>query len=176
MSRDSKFLSRILRHEPQAIGLRLDRQGWARIDDLLRALKKSGHPMTRQHLEEIVGSDDKSRFTITDDRIRAAQGHSVDVDLGLPAITPPDVLYHGTASQNLNDIFASGLNPGRRRKVHLSEDSETAARVGRRHGKPAILRVEAGKMHADGHGFFRADNGVWLTDRVPARYLSFGVY
>ncbi|WP_089886332.1 RNA 2'-phosphotransferase [Citreimonas salinaria] len=174
MSRESKFLARILRHEPGLIGLRLDRAGWARIDELLRMLKKSGRTMTREQLEEIVRVNDKKRFTIRGGKIRAAQGHSIDVDLELPAAIPPDILYHGTAAQNLDDIFAVGLHPGGRRQVHLSGNAETAVRVGRRHGKPVVLRVDAGAMHADGHAFFRADNGVWLTDNVPPTYLGFG--
>lgn len=177
MSRESKFLARVLRHEPEILDLRLDRQGWVRVEDLLRAMKRSGRRMTKAQLIEIVETDDKARFTLSSDgrRLRAAQGHSIEVDLGLPAVTPPATLYHGTAAQGLDAIFESGLSPGRRRQVHLSPDPETAGRVGRRHGKPTVLRVDAQKMHEDGHTFCRADNGVWLTDHVPARYLGFGV-
>ncbi|SEL62396.1 putative RNA 2'-phosphotransferase [Roseivivax marinus] len=177
MSRDSKFLSRVLRHEPELIEIRLDPQGWVLIDELLRKVKKVGRSLTREQLREIVETNDKRRFTLSSDgrRIRAAQGHSVDVDLGLSPQVPPEVLYHGTAAQNLDAIFQSGLDPGRRRQVHLSPDPETATRVGRRHGKPTVLRVDAGKMHADGHIFTCSDNGVWLTDSVPAGYLGFGV-
>lgn len=177
MSRDSKYLSRVLRHEPELIDLRIDRHGWVWINELLRQLKKAGRGLSRAQLLEIVETNDKKRFTISDDgrRIRAAQGHSIEVDLGLPAVAPPDTLYHGTASQSLDRIFESGLNPGRRRQVHLSQDPETATRVGRRHGKPVVLRVAAGRMHANGCTFFHADNGVWLTEAVPAEYLSFGL-
>mgnify|MGYP000005811629 CR=1 FL=1 len=174
MSSDSKFLARILRHSPEFIGIELDSQGWVGVDDLLRAMKKAGRGMTRAQLEEIVATNDKSRFTLRGDMIRAAQGHSIQVDLGLVPLEPPEMLYHGTASRNLDAIFAEGLVPGRRRQVHLSLDPATATRVGERHGKPTVLRVEAGRMHADGYAFFRADNGVWLTDRVPAKYLGFG--
>ncbi len=176
MSNDSKFLARVLRHEPGLIDIDLDRHGWAVIDDLLRRLKKVGRGLSRPQLLEIVETDDKKRFTISDDgrQIRAAQGHSIDVDLGLPAVMPPPILYHGTASQSLDRIFQSGLNSGRRRQVHLSPDPETATRVGRRHGKPVVLRVDSGAMHADGFPFYHSDNGVWLTDTVPTKYLGFG--
>ena len=177
MSRDSKFLSRVLRHEPELIEIQLDPQGWVSVDDLLRRLKKAGRGLTRDQLQEIVQTNDKKRFTFSSDghRIRAAQGHSVDVDLGLSPLVPPNVLYHGTAAQNLDAIFQMGLNPSRRRQVHLSLDQETAIRVGQRHGKPVVLRVDAGNMHAAGHVFTCSDNGVWLTDSVPAAYLGFGV-
>ena len=140
-------------------------------------MKRAGRGLTKEQLLDIVDTNDKRRFTISMDgrRIRAAQGHSVEVDLGLPTVTPPEMLYHGTASQNLDAIFEIGLNPGRRRQVHLSPDPETAMRVGRRHGKPIVLRVEASKMHAEGHIFYLSDNGVWLTDSVPAPYLGFGL-
>ena len=177
MSNDSKFLARVLRHEPGLIDIELDRHGWVAIDDLLRRLQKAGRGLSRIELIEIVETNDKKRFTISEDgrRIRAAQGHSIDVDLGLPAVTPPPTLYHGTASQSLDTIFESGLNPGRRHQVHLSPDPETARRVGARHGKPVVLRIDAAKMHADGRIFFRSENGVWLTEIVPAAYLGFGV-
>lgn len=175
MSRTSKFLSRILRHEPETIGLSLGSGGWVPIDKLLRALKRAGHPLTREELDALVASNDKQRFTISEDgrRIRAAQGHSIAVELGLAAVTPPAVLYHGTASANLDAIFAEGIQPGQRQFVHLSPDTDTAQLVGRRHGRAVVLRIDAAAMHADGHEFFRADNGVWLTAIVPNSYLSF---
>lgn len=177
MSRKSKFLSLVLRHKPEVAGISLDAQGWVPINTLLRGLKRAGHGMTRTELEKIVAENDKKRFTISEDgqRIRAAQGHSVDIDLGLDPVAPPDILYHGTASSSLDSIFASGIVPGNRKKVHLSLDPETAIRVGRRHGKPVVLRVEAGQMFRDGHLFWCADNGVWLTDNVPSAYLGFGI-
>lgn len=176
MSRESKFLSLVLRHKPEEIGLQLDKHGWVRVDDLLRKLKKANRKLSRDELTQLVESNDKKRFTLSDDgqRIRAAQGHSVDVDLGLEPQRPPDELYHGTASANLDAIFSDGLNPGRRKQVHLSLDPDTAERVGQRHGKPVVLRVEAQRMFEDGFDFFRSDNGVWLTDKVPATYLGFG--
>ena len=132
--------------------------------------------MSRDLLLSIVKNDTKQRFTISASGklIRAAQGHSLDVDLGLPAIEPPKFLYHGTASQVVDAIFERGLEPGRRRHVHLSPDPDSAVLVGRRHGKPVVLRVMAGTMHAEGHAFYQADNGVWLTEHIPARYLDFG--
>ena len=177
MSRDSKFLSLVLRHNPDVIGLKLDANGWARVDELLRGVKKAGRPITRARLEEIVETNDKKRFSFSADgrRIRAAQGHSIDVDLGYEPAMPPENLYHGTARANLDQIFIEGLRPGKRQQVHLSLDPETAVRVGQRHGKPTVLRVETGRMHEDGFEFFKADNGVWLTDVVPPKYLSFGV-
>ncbi|MPQ96020.1 RNA 2'-phosphotransferase [Thioclava sp. JE_KL1] len=175
MSRESKFLARILRHKPEDIGVTLDAEGWVRIDLLLRAMKKAGRGMTRAQLEDLVETNDKRRFTIQRDKIRAAQGHSIPVDLGQQPLLPPELLYHGTASQSLDAIFASGLLPGGRRHVHLSGDPSTAACVGKRHGKPTVLQVEAGRMHRDGYVFCRADNGVWLTDHVPPEYLGFGI-
>jgi putative RNA 2'-phosphotransferase len=177
MSRESKFLSLVLRHKPDEIDIKLDSAGWVMIDQLLRSLKRAGRAISKDDLETIVRESEKRRFTISSDgrRIRAAQGHSVNVDLGLLPSEPPKFLYHGTASQNLDSIFAVGLNPGRRRQVHLSLDSVTAEQVGRRHGKPVVLRVETGRMYLIGFEFVMADNEVWLTDRVPPEYLAFGV-
>lgn len=174
MFKTSRLIARVLRHSPQEIGIELAPGGWVEIDLFLRQLRRHGHRLTRAELEEIVATNDKARFTISGGRIRAAQGHSVDVDLELPALTPPAELYHGTATRNLDAIFASGLHPGRRRQVHLSPDPETALRVGSRHGKPTVVRIDAGQMHQDGYLFYRSDNGVWLTDHVPARFIGFG--
>lgn len=171
----SKFLSYVLRHAPETIDLRLDANGWADVGALLAKAKKAGRRIDLETLRAVVVENDKQRFTLSADgrRIRAAQGHSIVVDLGLAPAEPPALLYHGTATRNLDAIFAEGLQPGRRQKVHLSIDGETAAKVGQRHGKPTVLKVDAGRMHADGLHFWRADNGVWLTEHVPARYLSF---
>ena len=130
--------------------------------------------MERAVLEEIVATSDKKRFTLSEDgkRIRAAQGHSVEVALGIEPVVPPETLYHGTATRFLEPIRAEGLKPGSRQQVHLSADEVTAHAVGTRHGKPAILRVAAGDMHRAGHAFYRADNGVWLTDAVPPQFLT----
>jgi len=177
MSRDSKFLSLVLRHAPEELDLKLDSQGWVLIDDLLRQMRRHGRRLSKEKLTEIVETNDKQRFTLSPDgrKIRAAQGHSVNVDLGLPTIEPPKFLYHGTAGANLDSIFADGLHSGRRRQVHLSLSPITAKQVGTRHGRPVVLRVEAGCMHRDGFAFQRADNGVWLTDQVPSKYLGFGI-
>lgn len=176
MSKHSKFLSLVLRHKPSEIDITLDRHGWVSIDTLLSKLKKSGRRLTREDLMEIVTTSDKKRFTISEDgkRIRAAQGHSVDIDLALEPQAPPRELYHGTASASLDAIFEQGLVPGKRKQVHLSLDPDTAEKVGRRHGRPVVLRIATRKMHEDGHLFYQADNGVWLTDHVPAKYLGFG--
>ncbi|EIE48598.1 phosphate acetyltransferase, partial [Citreicella sp. 357] len=164
MSKESKFLSRVLRHEPDLIGLTLGTGGWVQVDELLRGMKRAGHRLSPDALRQIVTDNDKQRFTLSEDgrRIRAAQGHSVTVDLDLTPIKPPATLFHGTARDNLDAIFASGLNPGRRQHVHLSPDEETAVKVGTRHGRPVVLRVNTAAMHANGLLFWRADNGVWL--------------
>lgn len=169
----SRFLSYVLRHEPHAIGLSLDGQGWAAVDELIGKAQASGTPLDRETLFEIVSTSDKKRFTLSEDRhfIRAAQGHSVEVDLGLPPVPPPDALFHGTAMRFLESILAEGLRPGSRRKVHLSADEATALKVGMRHGKPVVLKVDSASMAKDGLAFWQAENGVWLTDAVPAKYL-----
>jgi putative RNA 2'-phosphotransferase len=174
--RIGRRLSLILRHSPQDIGLVLDPAGWADVDDLARRLSSHGMKADRAGIEAAVAADNKSRFTLSPDgkRIRAAQGHSIEVSLGLEPIEPPPVLYHGTATSTLDAIHASGgLEPRSRRQVHLSLDIDTATRVGARHGKPIILAIDAAAMHADGVPFYRADNGVWLVDAVPMRYVSY---
>ena len=170
----SKLLSFILRHRPDSVGLALDTQGWADVETLVAALRAHGREIDRALLERVVAGNDKQRFAFSPDgrRIRASQGHSVAVDLGLEATAPPDLLYHGTASRFLKAIMASGLHPGGRRHVHLSADPDTARRVGARHGFPVVLRVDARRMHADGRVFYVSDNGVWLTAAVPPRYLD----
>jgi putative RNA 2'-phosphotransferase len=165
----SKFLSKVLRHAPESVGLRLDEAGWAEVDALLAAAARAGVALDRSTLERVVRENDKGRFALSDDgrRIRASQGHSVPVELGLEPREPPEVLYHGTAERNLESIRREGLRPGRRTHVHLSADEATALAVGRRHGRPVVLRVAAGRMHRAGHAFYRSDNGVWLTAAVP---------
>lgn len=176
MKETSKFLSFILRHDPGSIGLVLDTQGWADVDDLIARATASGRHLDRATLEGIVAANDKKRFTLSADgrRIRAAQGHSVEVDLGLEGAVPPSPLYHGTATRFLDSIMSDGLKPGSRQKVHLSAELATARAVGQRHGKPVVLLVDAARMHAEGHAFWRAENGVWLTDAVPPRFLQVG--
>ncbi|WP_169973740.1 RNA 2'-phosphotransferase [Tautonia rosea] len=174
MIRVSQFLSLVLRHQPEAIGLTLDEGGWASVDELISCAARNGTKLDRDLIAKVVASNDKQRFRISDDglRIRASQGHSIAVDLGLEPVSPPEVLYHGTATRFLDAILREGLRPSGRQHVHLSGDEGTAVTVGRRHGAPVILRVAAGRMVADGFVFFRSDNGVWLTDRVPASYLE----
>ncbi|MCS0601656.1 RNA 2'-phosphotransferase [Streptomyces sp. LP11] len=167
----SKYLSRHLRHQPERIGLTLDPGGWAAIDTLIAAAAAHGFRFTREELDHVVAANDKQRFVIEDGRIRAGQGHSVEVDLGLPPATPPPHLYHGTVARNLDAIRAEGLKPMSRHDVHLSADRETATRVGARRGRPLVLTVDAGAMHRDGHVFHVSANGVWLTKAVPPRYL-----
>lgn len=175
MSKESKFLSRILRHEPDLVELTLGPGGWVQVDDLLRGMKRAGHRLSYDALRQIVTENDKQRFTLSEDgrRIRAAQGHSVAVNLDLEAVEPPAILFHGTARGTLDAIFTTGLNPGRRQHVHLSPDENTAVKVGARHGRSVVLRVNTAAMHADGLIFWRADNGVWLTAAVAPKYLGF---
>lgn len=172
--RHSRLLSRVLRHAPRSIGLELDPQGWIDVDALLLRMQGSGAVIDRSMLDEIVATNDKQRFAFDDERrrIRANQGHSIDVDLGLDPAEPPERLYHGTATRFLKSIDRQGLRPGRRRFVHLSADVLTARQVGSRHGLPAVLAVQAREMHVAGHVFNCAANGVWLVDRVPARYVG----
>ncbi|MEU8318870.1 RNA 2'-phosphotransferase [Nonomuraea sp. NPDC048881] len=171
--RISKYLARHLRHDPQRIGLALDAAGWVAVDDLLAAAAAHGFPITPDELRQVVETNDKRRYAIEDGRIRASQGHSVPVELGLPAVEPPAYLYHGTATRNLDAIRREGLRPMSRHHVHLSPDRETALRVGARRGRPVVLAVAAGDMHAGGHLFLRSDNGVWLTAHVPPGHLRF---
>ncbi|WP_329339070.1 RNA 2'-phosphotransferase [Streptomyces sp. NBC_01352] len=169
----SKYLSKHLRHQPERIGLILDDAGWVEIDTLIAAAAAHGFRFTREELGHVVAANDKQRFAIDGTRIRASQGHSIDVELGLPPATPPAHLYHGTAARSLDAIRAEGLRPMNRHDVHLSPDRETATRVGARRGRPVVLSVDAGAMHRDGHVFHVSANGVWLTKAVPARYLRF---
>ena len=170
----SKFLSLILRHQPEKIGLSLDANGWADIEELLRLSAAKGKPLTRALLEEVVLTNDKQRFVLSEDgaKIRANQGHSVSVELGLVPVVPPPVLFHGTATRFLESIRQQGLLKGSRQHVHLSPDEVTAMKVGQRHGKPVVLKIAAGKMQRDGHKFFCSANGVWLTDHVPAAFFE----
>lgn len=174
LKRTSKFLSLVLRHDPTSIGIVLDEAGWTSVASLLAALAKHGYPLTRDELEELVRSSDKQRFALSEDgtRIRANQGHSVEVDLELPAATPPARLYHGTVPKVLDAIREQGLRKGTRQHVHLSADLETASNVGARRGKPVIVVVRAQEMAATGHLFYRSANGVWLTDFVPPEFLE----
>lgn len=171
----SKAIARVLRHRPDAAGLRLDKQGWCRIDELLAGMASTGTVVTRAQLDDIVRGSDKQRFTVSPDGrlIRAAQGHSVPgVRLQLPQKTPPGVLFHGTVPAALPAILRQGLLPMRRHHVHLSLDVAAAIAVGGRRGTPVLLEVDAHQMHFDGHRFWLSDNGVWLVLAVPPQYLS----
>lgn len=172
--RTSKFLSLVLRHQPELIGITLDAAGWVSVSDLLRACGEHGRAITLEELREVVATNDKQRFAFSDDgeRIRASQGHSVTVELGYTPAAPPEFLFHGTVEKFLPSIRKGGLKKGARHHVHLSPDEETARRVGQRRGRPFILKVSSGRMHRDGHSFFLSTNGVWLTEHVPPAYLD----
>jgi len=172
--RASKRLSFVLRHRPDSIGLSLSEHGWVGVDDLLAALATSGTALSRDDLSRVVSTNDKQRFELdpVTDRIRARQGHSVEVDLALEPAAPPDVLFHGTPRRNLDSIRETGLDRRARHHVHLSPDVETAQRVGRRRGDAVVLAVDAAAMAAAGHTFWRTDNGVWLTEQVPPEHVS----
>ncbi len=173
--RTSKFMSLVLRHKPEEIGLVLDVNGWANIAELIEKASAHGVVLTREQIAEVVATSDKRRFAIDESgqRIRANQGHSVEVELGLEPREPPAVLFHGTAEKSLAAIRAEGLKAGQRQHVHLSPDEQTAIRVGSRHGRPVVLRIAAGRMHGQGHAFFLSTNGVWLTDSVPSQFIQF---
>jgi putative RNA 2'-phosphotransferase len=170
----SKFLSYVLRHAPEAIGLALDSEGWTGTEALLDAARRQGVGLDAAKLRQLVSHSDKKRFTLSADgsRIRAAQGHSsAQVDIAFVPLEPPPHLYHGTARASLESIMKDGLVAGRRHYVHLSDDEETAKGVGRRHGPSAILRIDTMRMHRQGHKFHRAENGVWLTRFVPPEFI-----
>jgi putative RNA 2'-phosphotransferase len=170
----SKFLSFVLRHEPQSIGIMLDPQGWTDIDTLIRKVNEANVPLTLEALKIIVETSPKKRFAFNEalNMIRANQGHSVEVELGYKATKPPSILYHGTGEKSIAQIRQEGLKKGQRHHVHLSADKDTALKVGRRHGKPFIFEVLADQMFADNFEFFVSENGVWLTDSVPSNYLK----
>jgi putative RNA 2'-phosphotransferase len=172
---DSKLLSLALRHQPEVLGIELDAAGWTPVDALLEALKRRDPAWTIARLREIVAESDKKRFAFdeTGARIRASQGHSVEVDLGYEPRIPPALLYHGTAVRFLPSIKSQGLLKGDRHHVHLSAEEATARQVGARRGAPVVLVVQAGEMHGSGHAFFLSANGVWLTEHVPAVHIVF---
>lgn len=171
----SKFLSLILRHKPEAIGITLDEHGWADVQKLISGIRKT-RDFDREMLEEIVETDGKRRYSFNEDHtlIRANQGHSIPVDVELPVAAAPEYLYHGTGQKYEESIDRLGLIPKSRLYVHLSGDVDTAVQVGSRHGKPVVYRVASGRMEADGYVFYRSVNGVWLTKEVPAGYLEKG--
>lgn len=171
----SKFLSLVLRHSPETIGLRLDNEGWADIEELISSANAKDRHLSRELLIEIVSSSDKQRFAISDDgtKIRANQGHSLAVDLKLEPRVPPSQLFHGTATRFEASIRKDGLLRGSRQYVHLSSSIEVATTVGARHGKPMVLSVLAEQMHQDSMAFYLSQNGVWLTESVPVKYIKF---
>ena len=173
--RTSKFLSLILRHEPERVGLELGDAGWVGVDELLKAVNSHGVSLTLDDLKHIVATSDKKRFAFSEEglRIRASQGHSVEVDLQYPPQTPPELLYHGTATRFLHAIRQHGLQKMQRHDVHLSAETRVTLQVGGRHGKPMLLTIRAGDMHRTGFVFRCSANGVWLVDHVPPQFIEF---
>ncbi|MFN8510772.1 MAG: RNA 2'-phosphotransferase [Deinococcaceae bacterium] len=171
--RISKVLSYHLRHHPDQLGLQLQQGGWVDVDDLLSALRKAGFLIDRATLKRVVLNNDKQRFSFDENelRIRANQGHSVQVDLELQPTRPPEVLYHGTPKSSVPSILVEGLKPMNRHHVHLSHDRETAQKVGARRGKPEVLEIKAQSMFSLGYPFYISANGVWLTPHVPPEFI-----
>lgn len=172
----SKLMSLALRHDPSVINITLDENGWTSIQSLLEGLGKKGHPLAMGELVDLVESNDKKRFTFNEagDRIRANQGHSVEVELQLDEQEPPYTLYHGTVAKFLEGIKDKGLLKMSRQHIHLSANKDTAVNVGQRRGKPVILKINTYQMYKDGHKFYCSQNGVWLTEHVPSEYIQHG--
>ncbi|MCI8750084.1 MAG: RNA 2'-phosphotransferase [Lachnospiraceae bacterium] len=173
-SSTSKFISLVLRHHPDVVGISLDNHGWADVKQLIAGIKKAGHKINMDILEEIVRTDEKGRYSFNEDKtlIRANQGHSIHVDVELQEKEPPEILYHGTAGRSLGKILSDGLKPMGRLYVHLSKDIDTALQVGQRHGKPIVLKVHSGEMYRNGIKFYLSENGVWLVNNVETKYLE----
>lgn len=171
----SKFLSLVLRHKPEEIGIELDKNGWTDVKTLLLKLNQNGMKVNMELLRSVVANNDKQRFAFDQyqTKIRANQGHSTaDVEIEFDQKTPPAILFHGTSVKYISDIIKSpGLNKMKRHYVHLSANVETAEKVGARHGKPVIIEVNSGQMHIDGYIFYQSANGVWLVDSVPKKYF-----
>jgi putative RNA 2'-phosphotransferase len=170
----SKFLSLVLRHQPQEIGLQLNENGWANTQELIAKINTKGIQLDMATLQIIVDTNEKKRFAFNDDKtmIRASQGHSIEIDIALQPVEPPEILYHGTAEKNVASIFKTGLQKQSRQHVHLSATTQTAVSVGSRHGKPVVLMVVANKMHHHGYAFYLSANGVWLTNEVPVQFIT----
>lgn len=170
----SKFISLILRHNPDAANITLDEHGWADVEKLLSGMNDTGRRIDMEILEEIVAADSKQRYSFNQDKtlIRANQGHSIPVDVELKEQEPPEFLYHGTAARFLDAIFNDGLKPMSRLYVHLSKDTETALKVGKRHGDPVVLKIYSRDMYKDGYKFYLSENGVWLTEKVDVKYFE----
>lgn len=169
-----KFLSLILRHEPSKIGITLDDNGWADVEELIYKCGKHKRSFTREELDEIVETNNKKRYAYSEDgtKIRASQGHSITVDLEFESQCPPPFLYHGTADRFLSAINSEGIKKMNRQHVHLSQDKETAINVGSRHGRVVVLTILAEKMYKEGIAFYLSANGVWLTDYIDPKYIS----
>jgi putative RNA 2'-phosphotransferase len=170
----AKFLSFILRHKPESIGITLDRHGWGSVSEIIRQSDQKLQ-LSQSLIEKVVSSDKKKRFSLSFDKklIRANQGHSIDVDLELEPRKPPPILYHGTAKRFMTSILSEGLKPGQRHHVHLSENPSNAEEVGRRYGSPVILAVSSEEMHDRGYAFYLSDNNVWLTEKVPPEFITY---
>jgi len=171
----SKFLSYVLRHNPDKLGITLDANGWTSVKTLLEKINVDNYSLSMETLEEVVATNNKKRFAFNEDKtmIRANQGHSVNIDLALQSKEPPNYLYHGTVEKFMESIREKGLIKGSRQHVHLSADKETAINVGSRRGKPIILTIRSGEMHAKGYTFYQSENGVWLTEAVPTKFITF---
>lgn len=169
----SKLLSLVLRHRPEAIGIALSPEGWASTQEIIEKINNQGNSIDLPMIEKVVAENDKQRFKLSADKtqIRANQGHSIAVDLKFKAIQPPALLYHGTAKRNLESIMKSGIIKGSRQHVHLSDNQATAIKVGQRHGKPVVLKIDTKAMHEDKLHFYKSENGVWLTDFVDPKYI-----
>jgi len=170
----SKFLSLVLRHQPETIGIQLDQNGWTNVKELIEKANDNGINLDRDTLNHIVETNAKKRFAFNEtlDKIRASQGHSIEIELGYESQKPPEILYHGTSEKSVQSIIDKGLEKQSRQHVHLSSDIETAIKVGQRHGKPFVFKVLAEQMYTDNFQFFISDNGVWLTENVPVKYLK----
>lgn len=171
----SKFLSLVLRHSPETIGLKLDENGWADVEELIAKCSKNGNSLNAELLDYVVENNDKKRFAFNEDKtkIRASQGHSISVELNMKEAEPSEFLYHGTVGKFMESIKLEGLQKMSRQHVHLSKDKETAIKVGSRRGAPQILTVRSGAMYRDGFKFYLSENNVWLTAEVPAKYIEF---
>lgn len=170
----SVFISLVLRHKPDEAHITLDEHGWANVEELLAGINDTGRKIDMEILEEIVRTDNKQRYSFNEDKtlIRANQGHSIPVDVELEEKQPPQFLYHGTADRFLESIMIEGLKPMSRLYVHLSKDEETAVKVGKRHGKPVVLKINAEEMYRDGKKFYLSQNGVWLTKYIEKKYIE----
>ncbi len=169
----SKYISLILRHKPQVIGIELDEHGWADVQELISGINKT-HNINFDLLDKIVREDEKQRYSFNHDKtlIRANQGHSIHVDVELKKVIPPEILWHGTGEKYVDSILMEGLIPKSRLYVHLSSDYDTAIKVGSRHGKPVVFKVFAGKMTEAGYEFYKSENGVWMAEYVPKEYIE----